>query len=357
MFCPNHDTRPVSHSIGYCAECLEADHSLMTIAQESHKAIRRIDKLVHAIPATGEVVCPDCGNHCRIEEGKLGFCHLRGVENGEVVERFPGQAIVSWYFDPLPTNCVADWVCPVTQSSSIVDSKRLNNLAVFYGSCNSDCLFCQNASFRQMMTKGRPLMTPQELASSADERTACVCYFGGDPACNASHSIETSRILNEERGIRVCYETNGNISSKWLKPIAEVVRESEGTIKFDLKAVTPELYTGLTGVSNKVVLKNFERLAAEGRERDGEFLVASILLIPGYVGVSEVRKLCGFIANSDPTIPTALLGFHPHHVMRDLPRTSREHAKAALQTAKDAGLSNVRVGNVALLSSAKYSFN
>ena len=155
----------------------------------------------------------------------------------------------------------------------------------------------------------------------------------------------------------MCYETNGNISSKWLKPIAEVVRESEGTIKFDLKAVTPELYTGLTGVSNKVVLKNFERLAAEGRERDGEFLVASILLIPGYVGVSEVRKLCGFIANSDPTIPTALLGFHPHHVMRDLPRTSREHAKAALQTAKDAGLSNVRVGNVALLSSAKYSFN
>jgi len=130
-----------------------------------------------------------------------------------------------------------------------------------------------------------------------------------------------------------------------------------GTIKFDLKAVTPELYIGLTGVSNKVVLRNFESMAAEGREREGEFLVASILLVPGYVRVSEVRKLCKFIANSDSTIPTAFLGFHPHHVMRDLPRTSKEHAKAALQTAKDAGLSNVRMGNVALLSDAKYSFN
>jgi len=83
MFCPNHDTIPVSRSIGYCAECLKVDSSLMTITQESHKAIRRTDKLVHAIPTAGKVVCPDCGNHCRIEEGKLGFCHLRGVENGE----------------------------------------------------------------------------------------------------------------------------------------------------------------------------------------------------------------------------------------------------------------------------------
>ena len=106
-----------------------------------------------------------------------------------------------------------------------------------------------------------------------------------------------------------------------------------------------------------MVLRNFKRLAAEEKERKGEFLVASILLIPGYVGVSEVHKLCGFIADSDSTIPTALLGFHPHHAMRDLPRTSKEHAKAALQTAEDVGLSNVRVGNVALLSDAKYSFN
>ncbi|MFW9943743.1 MAG: radical SAM protein, partial [Candidatus Sifarchaeia archaeon] len=230
------------------------------------------------------------------------------------------------------------------------------NLAVFYGSCNSDCLFCQNTSYREMMARGSPLMTVEELASVANDRTACVCYFGGDPACNPVHSLETSRLLYQSRQVKVCYETNGNISSKWLRPIADVVKESGGTLKFDLKAITPQVYTALTGVSNKAVLANFEKLAKEGRARIGEFLVVSILLVPGYIGMSELRRLAKFIADLDPTIPTALLGFSPHHAMSDLPRTSRAHAEAAKIVATEVGLSNVRIGNVGLLSSASYSY-
>lgn len=198
-------------------------------------------------------------------------------------------------------------------------------------------------------------MTAEELASVANDRTACVCYFGGDPACNPVHSLETSRLLYQSRQIKVCYETNGNISSKWLRPIADVVKGSGGTLKFDLKAITPQVYTALTGVSNKVVLANFEKLAKEGRARIGEFLVVSILLVPGYIGMSELKRLAQFIADLDPTIPTALLGFSPHHVMSDLPRTSRAHAEAAKIVATEVGLSNVRIGNVGLLSTASYS--
>ena len=104
------------------------------------------------------------------------------------------------------------------------------------------------------------------------------------------------------------------------------------------------------------MLRNFRRLAKAGLKRDGEFVVASILLVPGYVGVKEVHHLAEFIADCDATIPTALLGFHPHHAMSDLPRTSRNHAEAALRAATDAGLSNVRIGNIHLLSSHDYDF-
>ncbi|MHA1734948.1 MAG: radical SAM protein, partial [Candidatus Thorarchaeota archaeon] len=185
--------------------------------------------------------------------------------------------------------------------------------------------------------------------------TACVCFFGGDPACNARHSLEVARRLNEDRLVRVCYETNGNISSKWLNRIADVVESTGGTIKFDLKAYSPEVYTALTGVRNDVVLRNFRRLAQRGRERDGEFLVASILLVPGYVDLHEISLLCEFIASCDTTIPTALLGFTPHHHMRDLPRTSRRHAERAHEVAMEVGLANVRIGNVGLLSDAEYN--
>ncbi|MHA2602252.1 MAG: radical SAM protein [Candidatus Thorarchaeota archaeon SMTZ1-83] len=360
MLCPNHSDskRIVSKAIGFCPTCLESDESLVGNVLRKHEVLRKSEGLVPAVPASGKIVCPDCGNHCKLKEGEVGYCNLRVAEGGRVVHRFGGRAIVSWYFDPLPTNCVADWVCPVTKGDPTFHySRRLNNLAVFYGSCNSDCLFCQNTSYREMMAQGRPLMTAEELVSVANDRTACICYFGGDPACNPAHSLETSRLLYEERSVKVCYETNGNISSKWLGPIADVVRNSGGTLKFDLKAITPQIYKGLTGISNKVTLANFEKLAKVGRGRNREFLVVSILLVPGYVGISEVTRLAQFIANCDPTIPTALLGFSPHHAMSDLPRTSRAHAEAAKEAAYDSGLTNVRIGNIGLLSGVDYPYD
>lgn len=320
--------------------------------------LRKRDRLVPVVPSSGSITCSDCGNHCKMNEGDMGFCNIRIVTNSEVIEKYPGQAVVSWYFDSLPTNCVADWVCPVTSEQELgIGQKRLKNLAVFYGSCNSDCLFCQNASYRTMMAKGKPLLTPRELANAADDYTACVCYFGGDPACNPEHSVKTSELLNEEKQVRVCYETNGNISNKWLNRIASIVAETGGTFKFDIKAVSPKLYRTLTGISNSAMLRNFEELSTMKRDRQGEFLVASILLVPGYVDVSEVREICRFIAENDPTIPTALLGFYPHHTMSDLPRTSQAHAKAALEIANDEGLTNVRVGNLGLLGSDSYRFD
>ncbi|MHA3961982.1 MAG: radical SAM protein [Candidatus Thorarchaeota archaeon SMTZ1-45] len=310
------------------------------------------------IPNNGTFTCGDCGNHCKMNEGDLGFCGNRIVTDSKVVERYLGKAVVSWYFDPLPTNCVADWVCSATKELEFgFGQKRLKNLAVFYGSCNSDCLFCQNGSYRVMMAAGRPLMTPRELANAADNYTACVCYFGGDPSVNSEHSLETSKLLNIEKHVRVCYETNGNISKKWLTRIANMVEETRGTFKFDIKAISPDLYKVLTGVSNSVVLRNFKELAAQKRNRENEFLVASVLLVPGYIDLPEVRKICRFISENDPTIPTALLGFYPHHAMRDLPRTSRVHAHAALEVAHDEGLTNVRIGNLGLLGADTYRFD
>jgi pyruvate formate lyase activating enzyme len=288
-------------------------------------------------------------------EGQRGYCNLREVKDGRVVHRFSGKAVVSWYFDPIPTNCVADWVCGVEEE--LRTRRGLKNLAVFYGSCNSNCLFCQNSSYRTMMAKGKPLMSARELASVADEHTTCVCYFGGDPACNPKHSLRVSEILREEWDLRVCYETNGNISGKWLDPILKAVQKSDGTLKVDLKAITPTIYTALTGVSNATVLSNFKKAARKSDHSEGANLVASVLLVPGYIDVEEVALLCRFIADCDTRIPTALLGFQPGFLMSDLPRTSRAHAEAALEVAKATGLEDVRIGNLGLLGRDAYRFD
>ena len=64
----------------------------------------------------------------------------------------------------------------------------------------------------------------------------------------------------------------------------------------------------------------------------------------------NLRQLAKFIASLGHDIPYALLAFYPHFYLSDLPATSRKQALACLKVAKEQGLTNVRIGNLHLLS-------
>ncbi|HZD54626.1 MAG TPA: hypothetical protein VE080_00090, partial [Candidatus Aquicultoraceae bacterium] len=131
----------------------------------------------------------------------------------------------------------------------------------------------------------------------------------------------------------------------------DLALESGGCVKFDLKAWDETLHVALTGVGNKRTLENFSRAAEQaGRRPVPPPLIASTLLVPGYVDEEEVGKIAGFIASLDRDIPYSLLAFHPHFRMDDLPRTPGSLARGCLRAAKDAGLSRVQMGNAHLLA-------
>jgi len=200
----------------------------------------------------------------------------------------------------------------------------------------------------------RPSRNAQELAEAVDEKTACICYFGGDPTPQLPYAIKASELALEKtsnRILRICWETNGTMHPALLKKIARLSLESGGCIKFDLKAWDENLNFALTGVTNKRTLENFASLADFSLERpDPPFLVASTLLVPGYIDRKEVTQLARFIAGLNPDIPYSLLAFYPCFLMGDLPTTSRQQAEECLEVAKEAGLKRVRIGNVHLLS-------
>ncbi len=135
-----------------------------------------------------------------------------------------------------------------------------------------------------------------------------------------------------------------------LRQAAEIALNSGGCIKFDLKAWDEQLHIALCGVSNRRTLENFQLLAAYAKTRPSPpLLIASTLLVPGYVDKQEVSRIAGFICSLDPDIPYSLLVFSPQFVMRDLPPTSRRHAEECLAEAKSQGLTRVRLGNAHLL--------
>ncbi len=345
----------IMQHLGVCAGCIAAQFGRARhLVEAAHAAARSEFGLPERPPrATAGVACSLCDRKCVIGTGERGYCGLRTNQGGRLhhLAGTPSRGLLHWYRDPLPTNCVADWVCA---ASRVWHRGTLaggyHNLAVFYCSCSFDCLFCQNWHFRDADPQGDETISAKDLADHANPRTFCVCYFGGDPASQMPHALASARYL-AQRGVVVCWETSGAQHPRLMDGAVQLSLETGGTVKFDLKTFDEGLHVALTGASNQRTLQNFSRAAARFDERaDPPLVIASTLLVPGYVTPDEVGRIARFIAGINPGIPYALLGFAPNFYASDLPCTSLTHAEQAMSAARAAGLTNVRIGNRQLLS-------
>ncbi len=340
----------IAASLGLCLGCIrERPEEALEIGDQAHAAARRDFGLPLRPPqAEDGHRCGLCVQDCVIGEGERGFCGLREVRDGLLhhLAGTPERGLLHWYRDGLPTNCVADPVCSGHRQ------RGRHNLAVFYASCTFDCLFCQNYHFRDVDPEGANTRSAKGLADRANEDTYCVCFFGGDPASQMAHALKAADLL-AERGVVVCWETNGTARSVLMDRAVDVALETGGCVKFDLKAWDDTLHRVLTGASNRRTLEHISRAAARFDERpDPPLVVVSTLLVPGYVDPAEVEHIASFVAAQNSAIPYVLLGFAPHFFLPDLPRTSVAHAEGAESAARRVGLETVRVGNRHLLSRA-----
>ena len=356
----------ISEIIGVCVDCLRNNpEEALKIALEGHRKSRGKFNLPPTPPRDPNgLVCTGCANMCKIGEGGYGFCGLVLNKNGKLIRLAgtPDKAIVEWYYDNLPTNCVAEPFCPGCTGRGFPKYAYTKgpeygfyNLAVFYGACNLDCLFCQNWHYRLRTQAKGPMLSAEELAKAAylNRKVSCICYFGGDPSPQMMHAIKASEIALErkrQRILRICWETNGLMNKTYLKRAVELSLESGGCIKFDFKAWTPSIYKALTGCDNKPLIENL-KIAADyiPERREPPLVVVSVLLVPGYVDKVEIEGIVEYIASLDKSIPISFLAFHPDYLMSDLPFTSKRHADEAVKIAKEYGLKEVSVGNVWLL--------
>lgn len=355
------ETAFLSNTLPLCLDCLRSGkEGIEEIILEAHHRAREPFQLVDQPPkeASGKS-CQICINECQIPEGGYGYCGLRSNKRGSLKGVSSDEGKLSWYYDPLPTNCVADWVCPGGTGAGYPEFSNsegpeygFKNLAVFYHGCSFDCLFCQNWSHKDRIRDQRNISS-EALVQAIDERTSCICYFGGDPTPQLPHSLRVSRMaLEKARGriLRVCWETNGSMHRALLEEMIELSLHSGGCIKFDIKAWNDSLHRALCGVSNRRTKENFEFASRWFEKRPvPPLLVASTLLIPGYIDEEEIRRIARWISSLHPDIPYALLAFAPQFFFKDLPTTPRKLAFRGKEVAEAEGLRNVRIGNIHLL--------
>jgi len=332
----------ISKSIGVCIDCIRnADEKTIEKLLEIHK-VR--SPFPYKVPKGKGVKCYGCANECIIEEGNYGFCGLVKNENGKLIRLVgtPEKGLLEWYYDPLPTNCVAEFVCELCLNPK----ENTYNLAIFYGACNLHCLFCQNWHYRELTLRLKPTYSSDEIVKLVKENVKCICFFGGDPGPQISHSLEVARKVCELRDdVRICYETNGLIGKNYLNEVIKYVKKTNGIIKVDFKFWSENLYKVISNCHNpKIIRKNIEKIA-----KSGVRLVISTLMIPGYVDEYEISKITEFIASLDENIPYVLLAYYPHYLMNDIGFTSKEFALKAKKIAEKNGLKNIFIGNIWLL--------
>ena len=192
----------ISQTLGFCLDCIRDHYDAVRPHLEKLHAHsrRRFNLPVQPPRAAGGVACPLCMHACRIGEGERGYCGLRRVTRGRLIGGNPEGGNLRWYHDPLPTNCVADFVCPAGTGCGYPKYAHtqgpetgFKNLAVFYRSCSFNCLYCQNHSFKQASASDS-VLTAVELAQAVGDETACICFFGGDPTSQVSHALQAARV-------------------------------------------------------------------------------------------------------------------------------------------------------------------
>ncbi len=195
----------ISDFLEVCAGCAKTKpEKTKMFIKKAHKKSKKEFGLPAEPPAVPHgAQCNFCVNGCSIDAGGRGFCGLRTNIHGKLrhLRGTANKAVVSWYYDPLPTNCVADWVCPAgtktghpRYSYSRGIEYGYKNLAVFLGACTFDCLFCQNWHYREMTRALSPTATAEALAETVDKQTSCICFFGGDPAAQLPYCLNASKL-------------------------------------------------------------------------------------------------------------------------------------------------------------------
>jgi pyruvate formate lyase activating enzyme len=183
-------SQQVSKALGLCATCILVDtpEAREHLSAAHARTRRRFALPIQPPKAVDGRRCANCANACRIAPGEVGYCAVRANDGKQLTGGDAHAAAVQWYHDPLPTNCVADWVCPASGHAghpAFTDTQGpehgYDNLAVFYEACSFNCLFCQNWHFKQRAHSGRGL-SASELAGAVTPETRCICFFGGDPA-------------------------------------------------------------------------------------------------------------------------------------------------------------------------------
>lgn len=298
-----------------------------------------------------------------------------------------------------------DWACQVTlKGEGATPSRTIRSaflsrpedyLSIYQSGCNFSCLNCHSWEFSQYkgghwMSPGDILKLaleydqlvtvkePRERATSSHAQELCRhcgrCVLTGERSSRCPQKLEPEQILFSPQGYgparNILAFTGGDLTCRpeWYCQSSAKIKEAgldlwvlietngygltpdnldlykgAGVDSFwlDIKAFDKETHKKLTGAENQHLLK----LPEEIIKRDFTLEVLT-LFIPGWVEAEEIKKIARLLAGVNKDTYFTILAFFGEHKLKDVPSPSLEQMVEAYQVSREAGLKNVRLGNL-----------
>jgi pyruvate formate lyase activating enzyme len=275
-----------------------------------------------------KIRCDLCNHRCVIEDGEKGKCCVR--ENSEGV-------LYSLVYRKL----ISENVDPVEKKPLFHFQPGSYSLSIATVGCNFKCFFCQNYQISQIPCdtghiEGRDI-SPEAIVDHAVEYNCrSISYTYTEPTIFFEYALDTAKIASK-KGLKNIFITNGFMTPECIEMIAPYLNAAN----IDLKSFSEETYKERIGGRLKPVLDNIKDM-----NKRKIWIEVTTLIIPGLNDSSdEIEKVADFLAGIDTGIPWHLSAYHPQY-KSDLPATSVNSIKSAIEIGCNAGLKYVYGGNI-----------
>ena len=276
----------------------------------------------------GSVECQLCPHHCHIANGRSGRCRSRWNHDGVLVSEVYAK----------PCSLAID---PIEKKPLYHFHPGTTCLSLACTGCNFRCLNCQNHDISQATPDEVDYyeLTPEQIVSLClKHHCPGIAYTYTEPLTYIEYVTDTARLAHE-KGLWNILVTAGYVCQE---PLAELLPYLDAA-NIDLKSFSDDIYQHVSGGHLQPVLDTILAM-----KKAGVWIELTNLVIPGVNDDMEmIRRMCEWIvSNGLAETPLHFSRFFPRYKMQDITPTPVQILKAAKQTALDAGIKHVYLGNV-----------
>ena len=275
-----------------------------------------------------KVRCDLCNHRCLIKDQNKGKCCVMKNIGGTLYSLVYGKLIAE-NSDPIEKKPLFHFL-PGTYSLSVATV-----------GCNFKCFFCQNYNISQSPSdldriEGRDV-SPEELINHAlANGDKSISYTYTEPTIFFEYAYDTAKLASE-KDLKNVFVTNGFMTKECIMMMEPYLDAAN----VDLKSFSEETYKRKMGGRLKPVLNNIILM-----KKLGIWIEVTTLIIPGINdSKSELQEIAKFLAAIDKGIPWHISAYYPQY-KSDIPPTSVEQIRIAIDIGKSEGLKYVYGGNI-----------